>query len=496
MVIGSELAVNAESALAAADRVIADLENKVLHLAEELGSVAMMVDAAGWIPLYEYGPDGGLTLSQLHVTSKMLRELQIANPMFKRAGQLRMTYVWGGGVEFSARSAAGKPIAMPAALTTMMQKPQNDRYLFSNSAHEEFERAAFSDGNVFLLVDERTNTVQRIPMNQITADVRNPENHEEIWAFRRQWSPGMPTNGGQPGTRKIVWYYTDFYEGARRPKIKTPGETEDADTGKTMLHLAFNQQVGWAYGTPDSLAAIAWARLYREFMVNGYVMSKALAQLAFKLTAPTRDTATKASAEVALPGQAGGTAALVQGTDLSSMASAGKGYDFASGDSLAQQVAAALEVSVDALLGKTTSGGKVLDAPAKATAIMRRRIWDDHYARIFYALGAAKRIKPVWTDLPEDEVFRVMQAWTLAATSGNFGRDVIQKGMANALAIDNPGPVPTDPASVTPPGGTSGSQTSGNPGGTSPDDSTGATGQGSNSDAGNAPNDHSQDSQN
>lgn len=502
--------------LAKADRIIAGLERTNMDLLERLGQVDMMVDAAGWVPVYEYGPDHGLMLSQVKIQSRMLRELTIANPLYRRASQLRIVYTWGGGVGFSCRDAQGAVVPMPASLRNTLNKPRNKRYLLSNSAHEEMERAAFTDGNLFLLVDDNAKTIQRVPIDQITADVRNPEDLEEIWAFRREWmSEQDRTRTGDQGlVRNVRWYYSDAYDGKRTSGVVTPDGVQSADRTHTMVHVAFNQQVGWAYGVPDALAAIAWARLYREFMVNGFTMTKALAKLAWKLTVPNKDAGVTASAEVARPGQVGGTATMTAGSDMSALASAGKAYDFSAGNVIASHVAAALEVSVDALLAGGTpnsdQNGGALDPTAKLTALMRRRVWDDAFDRIMVALGATKTVVPVWKDLAEDTIMRLMQAWQIGNLANVFERDIIQAGMAEVLGIDDPGELPELPPVLMPgdtagqggspndPGTTATPGTKGKPatgtgtGRRNPGGSAGS-GQGKSTGAGNAPNDHSTD---
>jgi hypothetical protein len=494
--------------LAAADRIIAGLEGTNNELLERLGQVDMMIDQAGWVPIYEYGPDHGLLLSQVKLQARMLRELMVGNPLYKRGSQLRIVYTWGGGVDFSVLNAAGKVIAMPTALRSTLDKPKNKRALFSNTAHEELERAAFTDGNVFLLVDDQAKTVQRVPIDQITADVRDPDDLETIWAFRREWISN-PTAGSEGQTLETRWYFTDAYDGRRTTGVKTPDGVQSADKTHTMIHVAFNQQVGWAYGVPDSLAAIAWARLYKEFMVNGFTMTKALAKLAYKLTVPNKDAGTRASAEIARPGQtSGGTGVMTPGMDLSALSSAGKAYDFAAGNVIAAHVAAALEVSVDALLaGGTPNGdanGGALDPTAKLTALMRRRVWDDAFDRIMVALGAQKQVRPVWKDLAEDTIMRLMQAWQIGNLAQVFQREVIQAGMAEVLGVEDPGTLPDLPPVLQPgetpggspndPGTTDTPSTAGKGGGGKNPGGSAGSGQGKSSGTGKAPNDHSTDS--
>lgn len=428
---------------AALEDALGAAEGRLYAMEEELRGVDRMLDEKGWHRLYEHDAlDGGLTLKQIRVASEQLRELVAGNPILKRALRARLTYVWGGGVSYGLWSATGKPQALTTALQTAMRQPKYRRLLFSNQAHVEFETAAFTDGNLFLLFDDGAANVQRVIMQQITADLRDPDDQETIWMFRREWDRNPNGTTPQQKDHRVAWYYTDAYAGTRKAQVQVDGngKTEPVDTKRTMLHIPVNPQLGWAYGIPDSLPVVAWLRLYREFLTNGFVMSRALAQIAFKMTAPTAAGGTRQSVEIATPGQAGSAVAMGAGQDMSALATAGKGYDFGSGEPLAGAIAAGIEVSVDTLLGKGSS--TELDIDTRAAAEMRRLDWDDAYDRIFARLGSSKALRASWRDLPVEQVQRQMQAWTLARNSGAFEGPVIQAGIARVLNIADPGNVP------------------------------------------------------
>jgi hypothetical protein len=424
-------APTAEQQVVAMEAALGEARGTIYDLEERLHGVDRMLDEKGWHPLYTHDSlDGGLTLKQIQVASEQLRELVAANPVLKRALRARLTYVWGGGVEYGQWAANGTPTTMTQALRTKMRLPGLRRALFSNTAHTEFESAAFTDGNLFLLFGPN-DSVQRLAMAQITADMRDPDDQETIWMFRREWDRNP--SGATPEQRQhsVAWYYTDAFTGKRATRVEvSPGKTEPVDRTRTVLHHAFNAQLGWAYGIPDSMPVIAWLRLYREFLTNGFIMSRALAQIAFKMSSKTAAGGTRQSVEVALPGQGGSAVAMGEGQDMSALATAGKGYDFASGEPLAAAVAAGIEVSVDTLLAKGSA--TELDMDTRAAAEMRRLDWDDVYARIFDLLGAAKPLRSSWRDLPIEQVQRQMQAWTLARTSGALPDDYQTNPSASA----------------------------------------------------------------
>lgn len=422
-------------------QALGEAEGTIYDLEERLRGVETMMDEKGWHQLFAHDDvDGGLTLAQIRSASEMLRELVAGNPTLKRGLRARVTYVWGGGVSLAAYTAAGKPTGLTAEVRNRMRLPALKRRLFSNTAHVEFESAAFTDGNLFLLFRGET-AVQRLTLDQITADLRDPDDPETIWMFRREWDRNPKAVDPRERDHRIAWYYTDAFPGQRKRAVAIgPGKTEPVDIGATMVHVALNPQIGWAYGIPDALPVVAWLRLYREFMTNGFIMSRALAQIAFKMNAKTAQGGTRLAAEVALPGQAGSAMTLGQDQDMSALATAGKGYDFGSGEPLAAMIATGLEISVSTLLAKGEA--TQLDLDTRAAAQMRRLDWDDAFERILAQIGSTRDLRATWADLPIEQIQRQMQAVTLAGNLGVFEGEVIQDLAAQALDIADPGTLP------------------------------------------------------
>lgn len=420
-------------------------------VAEGLRDVEMMLDVQGWTNVFEYDDDAGLTLSQIKGASQMIRELMVGNPFVKNGLRIRHANTWGGGIEFGCRNRTGKTKEikeLPVAVQAKIEDVRSQRYVFGNDAHEELEGAAFSDGNVYLLGEDSTKKLQRIQLHEITADLRNPNNTEEIWAFRREWYQNPSANSIEERKKMVRWYFTDIYDGTRQKTITHRSQREKVETGYTILDKTFNRQVGWAFGVPDALAIVAWARLYKEFLVNGYIMSRSLAKLAFKVTANTATGAANAGATVVQPGQAGSTVVEGAGNNLQPLLTAGRGYDFASGSPLAAAMAAGLGVSLLALTANpaaatgSNAAAQTLDPIAKATATVRRGSWDDYFLRIFKYIGLTQRLVVTWSDLKEEPANRLLQAWTLLHNSGLFDGGVVQQGMAEAMQIAFPGVVP------------------------------------------------------
>ena len=425
-------------------------EGSSMH--EALAGIDMMLDSQGWTNIFQYEEDTGLTLRQIKEASKQIRELIVGNPFIANGARIRAASVWAGGVEFSCRNRSGRQDSkpLPASIQNTMEAPWAQRYIFGNRAHGELERAAFSDGNLFFLGQDSTKRMQRIQVQEISGALHNPNNSEEIFAYRRSWNPD-PQNPDKTSQERVRWYYTDAVPvNERKRQIKVRGGAlELAEVGYTMIDIAFNRQIGWALGVPDALCVVAWARLYKEFLVNGYVMSRSLAKLAYKITVNNAKAGDNAAQTINKPGQSGSTFLEGSGNALTPLATAGRGYDFSSGNALAGAIAAGLGVSLLALLSNpaaatgSSAAAQTLDPIAKATAAVRRMEWQDDFVRIFRYQGLEKKLSTTWYDMKEDTLARLMQAWTLVDGMEVFGAEVMQREVARVMNINDPGGVPT-----------------------------------------------------
>jgi len=421
------------------------------NMHEALAGIDMMLDARGWTSIFEYEEDGGLTLRQIKEASRQIRELVVGNPFIANGARIRTAASWAGGVEFSCQNRTGDRSnkQLPAKVQDIMETPWAQRYIFGNRAHGELERGAFSDGNLFFLGRDIDKKIQRIQLQEIVGALHNPNNSEEIFAYRRQWNPD-PQNPNKNQEMRTRWYYTDAVPvGERKGSIRVRGgQLEIAEVGYTMIDVAFNRQIGWAFGVPDALCIVAWSRLYKEFLTNGYVMSRSLAKLAYKITVNNAKGGQNASHTINKPGQAGSTFVEGSGNALTPLATAGKGYDFDSGNGLAGAIAAGLGVSLLALLSNpaaatgSSAAAQTLDPIAKATAAVRRSEWEDDFVRIFRYLGLEKKLVTTWYELKEDTLQRLMQAWTLVDGMEVFGAEIMQREVSRVMNISDPGKIP------------------------------------------------------
>jgi hypothetical protein len=133
---------------------------------------------------------------------------------------------------------------------------------------------------------------------------------------------------------------------------------------------------------------------------------------------------------------------MTNDTDLVAMPKAGQ-VDLGDGDRIASYVAAALGVSLTALLSTAGASGGSYGAEASLepatmnNVLARQNVWiDGFYRRILAAMGMRDvevRFRPV----VEDPAFRTLQGLTLAVTSGAIFQDELRDKVLEQLDMEN-----------------------------------------------------------
>lgn len=376
---------------ALAEAVAAERE-LVAHLSESMGALEQQMYEPGWQRLtaeaeQEFTRDG---LKQI---TAVCRIMSIKNPLIKRGLALRHSYIWGQGVEITARD--------PKINDVVQAFLDDNQDTFSGpQSREELNRALSTDGNVFLALftDPLTGRVQvrAIPWDQITTVICNPEDTSEIWYYRREWwAEYVDTrSGGLITTRKSAYYPALGYRPSSRPRVLNLANYGDAEPAKIIwdapvYHVKVGGHLHWKWGVPDVYAAIDWALAYKDFLTDWATLIKSLSRFAWRITAPgSKQAQIKAKISQA-PGvdpvtgdfrHAGGTAIQSPGQMLEAIPKSGATIDSESGRPLAAMVAAALDLPVTMLLGDPGVTGarataETLDTPTERAMEGRRLIW-------------------------------------------------------------------------------------------------------------------------
>lgn len=419
-------------------------------LQESLADVKLALDNVGWNPMGEDVNVRELPLTTIKAQSQTTRALAVINPLIKRGLSVRTAYIWGNGIILDGLDENSEFAKLPA----------NRKALLSEKAQAELESCLGTDGNFFLLVTKpgmgkargkarAAGQLQRLPMWQITGAVSNPENREEVWFYRREWTTTVTTPGSEVETTKDnIEYFPaiDYDEGIGRP-TRFKGKKVNWDSAIAVETA--NKQVGWRWGVPDLLPVMFWAKAHKEFLENQAMLVKAYSRYAFKVTAPTtagaRSAATKVGTAPTLdpmtgePQSVGATAVAGMGTTISAIGRTGGSVDFKAGLPLAGYVAAGLGVPLNEL---TADAGEANRASAETLSSSNEKVMKARQAEhimffesIFAYLGLD--VKVSFPKIEEEAVYRQIQSITSLLPLNVFSAKEIRALIVRALDLQD-----------------------------------------------------------
>ena len=414
------------------------VEHDRTRLVEALGNAVTMLrqEDVGWAAPGSGGSYNGLNLADIQKWSGEIRASlsgtrdKAPNPHMRNGLMLRHSFIWEGGIHYASvpGSATAKGKRGKVNVQDLIDDLGNQRLVFSASARRRREGALFHDG-LYLVVGEKNGKKLRpIPLHDIT-DVHYDELYsDEIVAYRWTRKEAERKNGDLMPNRvdKNYWVYVDWFDKDRPDKINYNGVEEEVLTGWDAFDLHANRPEGAAFGSPDAISALVWARIIRDLIMNGVKMQDALAMFAFKATSKNKNGQQTSSLELAKPSGAGSAASIGGDNDLVPLNSAGKGYDFGSIGFVVATMAASLHVSGIALSANTALAGssygaaKTLDLPGRMAMETRRHEHVEFDTRLLRWLGAPDATAYFNTYDDATDEYRAVQAAMLAWTTGTL----------------------------------------------------------------------------
>lgn len=420
--------------------------NEVLR--EALSNVQAMLarEDRGW-EVFRGGTqqsDEGFSLQDLKEWSGKLREVTVGAPWIKRGFSLRSSYVWQGGIEYDGISSESRGGNNPR-VKAKIDDPLNQRFFFGKEARRRREGLLYHDGIALWVGNDATKQIRPIPLEQITGTLTDPDYPGVIWAYRREWSQRQPNGQMKDITR---WYFVDHFKEYAQDQITVDGKRQKVDRGSTAFDMHANSVEGWKFGAPDALAAWVWNSIARDLYMDGVDVSSAMATIAFKVNSASESAGRRAALQLATPQGAGGAAVMGAGTDLSVLASAGKGYDFSSVREVIALIATSISVSNIDLTsnpgdaGSSYGSAQTLEMPTRLAMLERREEHIGLDKRVLRWMGAPDAT-PFFKPLEDGtEQYRRLQAVTLPWLQGVITDEKYKELAADVLGVPSLGVTP------------------------------------------------------
>ncbi len=432
------------------------------QLAEALSSAVMLLRAEdiGWAEGSAVGDDyRGMDLTGIKKWSNDIRAsitgssdaLRAPNPHMRNGLMLRHSFIWDGDMHYEGvpkQSSQGR-----RNVHDLIFSGENSRLVFSPPARRRREAALYSDGLYLLVGENSTKRLRPIPLHEITDTQHSDLYEDEIVAYRwtrREIKRDRSGNVLHGGERQEVseWVFVDWFEGRKPDSILYEGKAEPVLKKHTAFDMHANRPDGQAFGSPDAIAAVVWARVIRDLIMNGVKMQDALSMFAFKGKAPSKDGQQAQALELGERQEAGSVASLAGDADLVPFNSAGKGYDFSSIGFVVSTMAASLHVpgialsANTALAGSSYGAAKTLDLPNRMAMQTRRQEHVEFDQRLLNWFGA-KDAKPYFNNYDDStDEMRAVQAAYIAYQSGVLSPEGFRNELEVIYGRKLVGPIP------------------------------------------------------
>jgi len=248
---------------------------------ERLAELELSLEDEGWQLL---GGATGQEFSRqgLTIINGLVRLYFLKNPLIRRAILTQTQYVFGQGVNITAKHAVVNEVVQEFLddLKNRAELTEHQALMIKETELQCFANLFF----VFFVNQYKGNVrVRTIPMDQITEIITNPEDSKDPWYYKREWmSSGINAETGQYAVEMFSAYYPDWrFSSTVRPK--TIGSIE-VRWDEPVYHVAVNRLSDMRFGVSEVYSALDWSRAYKEFLENRATVFKALARFAWNLT--------------------------------------------------------------------------------------------------------------------------------------------------------------------------------------------------------------------
>ena len=258
-------------------------QNELLE--ERISELELAIEDAGWERIYGFGDDFQFTREALRDIIRLSRLYYTKSPLIRRPVDLQAYYVFGQGYEIKSSNPA-----LDEVVQKFVKDPSNQRALFGSEACLDVERKLRVEGNLVIgmFVNKATGRTQvrRFRIDEIRDVVFSADDGTEPHFYLREWSAADGTSQRR--------YYPDWNFVRKLRAERALGESTDElsqdmydgvriDWNVPLLHRKTGGFSDQSFGTPETYAALDWAKAYKEMLEDYKKTVKALAKWAMVL---------------------------------------------------------------------------------------------------------------------------------------------------------------------------------------------------------------------
>lgn len=213
----------------------------------------------------------------------LARIMRLKNPIIGRRVDIQKLYVWGQGVNISARDPGVNEVVQ-----AFLDDERNQAILTTQQQYGQREVDLQQDANLFFAFFTNPLTgrvrVRTIDVQEIDDIICNPDDKYEPWFYRRCWTPRKLD--GSPGERQVA-YYPDWRFMPRSKLAFTELLAAQGGVGGRIVwetpvyHVLVNPLGRW--GVTEYYSALDWALAYKSFLEDLATVWRSLARWAWEL---------------------------------------------------------------------------------------------------------------------------------------------------------------------------------------------------------------------
>ncbi len=375
--------------------------------------------------------DNLMTLQVIQQHSERAKHLAALNPLVKRGITVRNAYMFTDGAIVTGPTTATKERNYEEALSML--------------ARVRDEATFITSGTVIYLAHKGRRELSPVSLDRVSAVARSAEARglNDIYAIKI-----APLETGEPPQ----WYVVD---GKDWREVAVDGDPTVTSREYRVVYECVNRADDETYGKPDLMGALYYAQAYKEYLESAYIMAKALARIAYKVTSANARQQRAVSSKMSGTAGVGDTASLGFGQDLEAVSKSGAGIDFSAASPLASMISAALDIPLSVLLTDGSAGGRqgaeaALEDPTFKTFDLRREVHANLIRKLGKAIGEDWEFK--YGSINNDQIHRRIQSIVLALENGLLWPEEARSAVQQVLRVQESKPtseMPPKPATET-----------------------------------------------